>query len=240
MRPNNWKMIVGWSIVLLALSTLAWAANDTNVGANVSQQLAEAGAQSSLPWWAWPAILLVFCFVLGIIAVLAGVGGGVLFVPLVSGFFPFHLDFVRGAGLMVALAGALAARPGLLKRNFASLRLALPVALIASSCAIVGAFLGLALSTNVVQICLGSTIIFIALLLLFSKNTARPVVTKQDALGMALGIQGAYLDPSTGEIIEWKTHRTIWGGSSCLSSSALWRACSALVQGGPMSRSSIS
>ena len=69
------------------------------------------------PWWFWPVALLFFCFILGIIAVMAGVGGGVLFVPLVSGFFPFHLDFVRGAGLLVALAGALAAGPGLLRRN---------------------------------------------------------------------------------------------------------------------------
>ena len=88
----------------------------------------------------------MFCFALGIIAVLAGVGGGVLYVPLVSGFFPFHIDFVRGAGLMVALAGALAAGPGLLRRNLASLRLALPVALIASSFSILGAILGLYLS----------------------------------------------------------------------------------------------
>ena len=83
----------------------------------------DAGDQvDNHPWWFWPGCLLVFCFVLGIIAVMAGVGGGVLFVPLVSGFFPFHLDFVRGAGLMVALAGALAAGPGLLRRNLASLR----------------------------------------------------------------------------------------------------------------------
>ena len=94
----------------------------------------DAGDQvDNHPWWFWPGCLLVFCFVLGIIAVMAGVGGGVLFVPLVSGFFPFHLDFVRGAGLMVALAGALAAGPGLLRRNLASLRLTLPVALIASA-----------------------------------------------------------------------------------------------------------
>ena len=32
-------------------------------------------------------------------------GGGVLFVPIVGGFFPFNIDFVRGAGLLVALAG---------------------------------------------------------------------------------------------------------------------------------------
>ncbi|NIQ92691.1 MAG: sulfite exporter TauE/SafE family protein, partial [Deltaproteobacteria bacterium] len=40
---------------------------------------------SQRPWWFWPVVLFVFCFVLGIIAVLAGVGGGVLYVPLVSG-----------------------------------------------------------------------------------------------------------------------------------------------------------
>ena len=32
----------------------------------------------------------------GFVAVPSGVGGGVLFVPIVGGFFPFHLDFVRG------------------------------------------------------------------------------------------------------------------------------------------------
>jgi uncharacterized membrane protein YfcA len=48
---------------------------------------------------------------LGVVSVVAGVGGGVLFVPIVSGLFPFHLDFVRGTGLLIALAGALAAGP---------------------------------------------------------------------------------------------------------------------------------
>lgn len=166
------------------------------------------------PWWFWPLVLLFFCFVLGIIAVLAGVGGGVLYVPLVSGFFPFHIDFVRGAGLMVALAGALAAGPGLLRRNLASLRLALPVALIASTCAIFGALLGLYLSQldpRIVQVCLGVTIVGIAVLLLLSKNTERPVVKKQDRIGLALGIHGLYRDESTGEEISWKTHRTLAG-----------------------------
>ncbi len=163
---------------------------------------------SSKPWWFWPIVLLVFCFILGVVAVLAGVGGGVLYVPLISGFFPFHLDFVRGAGLFVALCGALAAGPGLLKRGLADLRLALPMALIASTCSIFGAFMGLALPTNVVQILLGAVIIFIAILLATSKNVERPEVKMQDALGMKLGISGSYVEETTGENIEWKTHRT--------------------------------
>ncbi|WP_245587877.1 sulfite exporter TauE/SafE family protein [Desulfovibrio inopinatus] len=177
-----------------------------------AEDMAQGGGGK--PWWFWPLVLFFFCFVLGIIAVLAGVGGGVLYVPLVSGFFPFHIDFVRGAGLMVALAGALAAGPGLLRRNLASLRLALPVAIIASTCSIGGAMLGLYLSSldpNIVQACLGGTIVGIAVLLLCSKNTANPVVTKQDAIGMALGIHGVYKDESLGQMVEWKTHRTLLG-----------------------------
>jgi hypothetical protein len=213
----NWKSTTVRLGVLAALAcalliaVAAWASTDGGATAAATQAATQAATGSTLPWWAWPIILLFFCFILGIIAVLAGVGGGVLYVPLVSGFFPFHLDFVRGAGLMVALAGALAAGPGLLRRNLASLRLALPVALIASSCAIVGAFMGLALPTNVIQLCLGGTILFIAGLLLFSKNVTRPVVTKQDALGLALGMNGTFRDEGTGEIIEWKTHRTLAG-----------------------------
>lgn len=174
----------------------------------------EVAAVAAKPWWFWPLILFVFCFVLGIIAVLAGVGGGVLYVPLVSGFFPFHIDFVRGAGLMVALAGALAAGPGLLRRNLASLRLTLPVALIASTFAIAGAMLGLYLSKldpAIVQVCLGVTIVGIAFLLLLSKNTEKPVVTKQDALGLALGMSGSYWDEGAKERVDWMTHRTLLG-----------------------------
>jgi len=60
-----------------------------------------AATDPGTPWWVWPVLLFFFCLVLGILAVLAGIGGGVLYVPLVSGFFPFHLDFVRGTGLEV-------------------------------------------------------------------------------------------------------------------------------------------
>ena len=148
---------------------------------------------------------------MGILAVLGGVGGGVLFVPIISGFFPFHLDFVRGTGLLVALSGALAAGPGLLKMNLASLRLAIPVALIASTCAIIGAMIGLALPTNIVQICLGATILGICVLMLTAKKSEVPDVPKADRLSSALRITGVYQEASTGEVIDWKIHRTPMG-----------------------------
>ena len=49
---------------------------------------AEGQAQESpSPWWIWPLILLLVTFLMGIVAVLGGVGGGVLFVPIISSLF---------------------------------------------------------------------------------------------------------------------------------------------------------
>jgi len=164
-----------------------------------------------MAWWFWPVLLFVVTFIMGIVAVLGGVGGGVLFVPIISGFFPFHLDFVRGTGLLVALSGALAAGPGLLKLNMASLRLAIPVALIASTMAIVGAMVGLALPTNIVQTLLGAAILGIVVIMFTAKKSEYPDVPKPDALSSALGICGIYYEASSKKTINWQIHRTPHG-----------------------------
>ncbi|MDA8433494.1 MAG: sulfite exporter TauE/SafE family protein [Nitrospiraceae bacterium] len=178
-------------------------------GEPAAAPVAQAGP--SMPWWAWPLMLFIVTFFLGIVAVLGGVGGGVLFVPIIGGFFPFHIDFVRGAGLLVALAGALAAGPGLLKKGMADLRLAIPVALIASSCAIVGAMIGLALPAKVVNISLGGTILGIVAIMLMAKKSEYPDVPNADDLSTALRITGVYHEVSSGQDINWKIHRTPQG-----------------------------
>ncbi|MBI5196188.1 MAG: sulfite exporter TauE/SafE family protein [Nitrospirae bacterium] len=198
--------------VIFIIAVAAVCISGFNGAAYGEEQTADAAANgSAAPWWVWPLTLFVLTFVLGIVAVLGGVGGGVLFVPIIGGFFPFHLDFVRGAGLLVALSGALAAGPGLLKKGMADLRLALPVALIASSCAIVGAMLGLALPTNVVQTALGATILGIVAIMLMAKKSEYPEVKQADSLSTALRINGIYHEVSTGEEINWKIHRTPQG-----------------------------
>ena len=68
-----------------------------------------------------------------------------------------------------------------------------------------------ALDPNIVQVCLGVTILGIAVLLLTSKNSAFPEVKKQDALSMALGMQGTFFDEASCQNYEWKTHRTLPG-----------------------------
>jgi uncharacterized membrane protein YfcA len=161
-----------------------------------------------MEWWIWPLALFALTFAMGIVAVLAGVGGGVLFVPIVGAFFPFHLDFVRAAGLLIALTSALSAAPSLLVSGLASLRLAMPLALVGSVTSIAGALIGLALPTDVVQIALGLTILGIALLMWRAGRSDHPEVRRPDALGAALGMHGIYHDPALGREVSWQVHRT--------------------------------
>src|SRR5258706_2806499 len=163
---------------------------------------------AALAWWIWPIALFIATFALGIVAVLSGVGGGVLFVPIVGSFFPFHLDFVRGTGLLLALAGALSAAPSLLASGLASLRLAMPFALVGSAASIAGALLGLALPAAVMQAALGATILAIATLMWRAQRSEFPEVAAPDRLAARLGLRGAFHDYASGRDVAWQTHRT--------------------------------
>ena len=167
-----------------------------------------AADTAAVAWWIWPIALFVATFALGIVAVLSGVGGGVLFVPIVGSFFPFHLDFVRGTGLLLALAGALSAAPSLLASGLASLRLAMPFALLGSTASIFGALLGLALPAALMQALLGATILAIAALIGRSTRSEYPLVAAPDRLAAALRLNGLFHDPVDSREVRWQTHRT--------------------------------
>jgi uncharacterized membrane protein YfcA len=181
---------------LLVLSSLAAPAHAASVVAG------------SMPWWFWPLALFVTCFVMGVVAVPAGIGGGTLFVPIVGGFFPFHLDFVRGAGTLVALASALAAGPLLLRSGLANLRLALPLALMASIGSIAGASMGMALPPQVIETALGLVVLSIVALMFTARRSEFPHVAAPDRWAQALGLHGMFVDGATGRSVNWQVHRT--------------------------------
>ena len=90
----------------------------------------------------------------------------------------------------------------------ADLRLALPTALIASTASIIGALMGLALPTHIIQISLGLTILGIVAIMILAKKSEYPEVKESDGVAQMLGIHGIYTDISTREEVHWKVHRT--------------------------------
>jgi uncharacterized membrane protein YfcA len=175
-----------------------------------------AAAQPSGPaaperWWVWPIGLFLVTLLLGVLAVIGGLGGGTIFVPVVSGFFPFHIDYVRAAGLFVALASALAAGPDLLRRNLADLRLALPISLAASASAIVGARVGLRVPGAYLHLALGMLVLGIVAIMAVGRGALVPDVRESDPLSRLLGIGSGYWDEAMAARVEWRVHRT-WLG----------------------------
>ena len=193
---------------LLILAAAAHAAGPAAPDAAVA---ATAAVTEPVAWWVWPIGLFVACFLMGIVAVPAGIGGGTLFVPIVGSFFPFHLDFVRGAGLLVALASALSAGPILMRGGLGSLRLALPLAVLASASSIAGAVLGLAMPAHVVQMLLGGVVLGIVVLMSVSKKSEFPQIERPDALAQALALHGVFMDRASGRAVHWQVHRTVPG-----------------------------
>ena len=188
-------------------AALLLAAASAQAAGHPASQPAAVGAA----WWVWPLGLFLACFLMGIVAVPAGIGGGTLFVPIVGSFFPFHLDFVRGAGLLVALASALSAGPVLLRNGLGSLRLALPLALLASASSIGGALLGLAMPARLVQMLLGALVLGIVVLMVAARKSEFPQVERPDALAQVLALHGVFVDRASGRTVHWQVHRTVPG-----------------------------
>ncbi|RLW70467.1 MAG: hypothetical protein B6D68_00770 [spirochete symbiont of Stewartia floridana] len=196
------KQALSYSIAIILFFGLisVSAANEPNEGL-------PADVISVIPWWGWAILLFGFSFLLGILSVMAGIGGGILYVPIVGALFPFHIDYVRSAGVVVVLTGALSAIPRLLKGRLASLRLALPLALTGSIGALIGAGIGLKMPEYLVELCLGITVIGFAALMYFTKGSDFPELLHPDPLALRLGLAGEYFDWSTQTLIQWRIRR---------------------------------
>ena len=206
-----WTRAGRWALAAAALAVLvdqAWAQGGS--GGFAAQSLPPGAAP--WPWWALALALFALTSFTSVLAILAGVGGGVLYVPMVASLMPFiHIDFVRGAGIMVALTGALSAGPSLIRGGMGDLRLVAPIAVVASFFSILGASVGLALPTRVVQGVLGAVIIAIAGLLYAVRPSEEPYPGPRDRIAVALGIGGRYYDPALNLERSWSPRRMVPG-----------------------------
>lgn len=164
----------------------------------------------------------VISVIIGIVAVLAGVGGGVIFTPVMMGFTNIDSFIIRATGLTVAMAGALVAARPFLRRGLANIKLILFTAVPYTVFAVIGALLaGYVKATmgefgeGLIRTALGSLVIFIALIFIFAgKRIEYPEVKNVDSFTERLGLAMAYWEESLGRVVEYKVTRA-WVGVLC-------------------------
>lgn len=160
-------------------------------------------------------VFLLINIVIGIVAVLGGVGGGVIFTPLMMGFTSIDSYIIRATGLFVAMAGALVAARPFLRRGLANIRILLFAAVPYSIFAIIGALLAVYVHRTFgetgelyVKLSLGILVVGIAFLILFGgKKVEYPEVKHVDSFTERLALPLAYWEESLGKVVDYKVTR---------------------------------
>ncbi len=166
----------------------------------------------SLGVWFWPLFLFLYTLVIGILAPISGVGGGVLYVPLTDVITPFDIDFIRGAGLVMAVTSALSSSPFLIRKGLANVRLFAAIAPVMVLTSVTGGIVGIWITDmlpggeDYIKILLGSVILFVFFVMILSKRLEFPEVKDEDVdpWSRRLAIVGAWYEPSLGRVVEYK------------------------------------
>jgi len=157
----------------------------------------------------------ILSFAIATIAVMAGIGGGVLFTPLMLAFTPVDSLIVRGTGLIVAMFSGLVSTGPLMKSGLGNLKLSMYCCLGYGIGAFIGAQGAIWASERLgetgegfVRITLG--IIVFLLVLYFLRGGVKiewPQVKRVDRFTKRLKLPQPYYENSLGKVIEYRINR---------------------------------
>jgi len=204
--PELTLLIVGTIVIYIAMGLLSQV-TDTNV-------LTSNGA------WALVVGSFLMSLVIAIVAVLGGVGGGVLYTPVMLGFTSIDSLLVRSTGLVVAMFSGLVSSGPFMRKGLADIRIVFYCAIPIIIGAMAGAQVAIGMAESMgeegdalVRLLLGLILVFIAVMFIMggSKNEY-PKPKHMDALSKKLNLQSSYHEESLGKTIHYKAVRALPGG----------------------------
>ena len=158
-------------------------------------------------------------FVIAIIAVVAGIGGGVLFSPIMLAFTPIDSLIVRATGLIVAMFSGLISTGPFMKSGLGNLKLSLYCC-----CGYgVGAFIGAQgaiwaskqlgiTGEGIIRIILGVIVLLLAFYFLWGGVKIEwPKVKRVDHFTHWLRINQTYYEESLGKVVDYRATRAGFG-----------------------------
>jgi uncharacterized membrane protein YfcA len=212
-RPFHWTryLIIPLFVIVLVL-VLVFFNGGTAMAAEDANQVETMIGLSPV---AFALIFFGMCMVIGVIAVLGGVGGGVVFTPLMMGFTPFDSYIIRATGLFIAMCGSLVAARPFLHRGLANVRLLLFAGLPYSIFAIAGALVSGYIKANLgqsgdaaIRLALGLLVISLGLMIILGgRRVEYPSVEKVDSFTNKLGLSMSYYEKSLNRVVDYKVKR---------------------------------
>lgn len=212
-------ILVVLAVVLFAGTALA-AEEVGEVNSADSQPVASSDDSSmGLSPVAFFFTIMAICIVIGMVAVLGGVGGGVVFTPLFMGFTPIDTFVIRATGLFVAMCGSLVAARPFLRKGLANVRIITFAAVPYAVFAVIGALMAGWMNENMgatgdalIKLSLGILVIGIGGIIFFGGSKVEyPDVRGVDSFTERIKLAMSYWEESLGKVVNYKVKRAPMG-----------------------------
>jgi len=177
------------------------------------------GGMSALSILGILAGFFLLSFAIACLAVIAGIGGGVIFTPVMLAFTGVDSVIVRGTGLIVAMFSGLISTGPFMRKGLANLRIVILLVCAYSVGAFAGAQGAIMVAESMgetgealVRIILGVIVFLIAGYFIWGGTKMEwPEVNKVDGFTKRLGIPIPYYEASLDKIVDYVVHRAHWG-----------------------------
>ena len=169
--------------------------------------------------WSIIAGAFVLSVLIAIISVLGGVGGGVIFTPIMLGFTAIDSLIVRSTGLVVAMFSGLVSSGPFMRLGLADIRLVFYCSIPIIIGAMAGSQTALTLAGSmgaegdgIVRLLLGIILVFIAIMFIKGgSNTEYPETGELDNASKKLNLKAAFWDDALGKRVDYQANRVLIG-----------------------------
>ncbi len=185
----------------------------------ISSQLQGNEILSANQMWLIVVVSFLFSTLIAIVAVVAGIGGGVLFTPVMLAFTSIDTLLIRATGLVVAMFSGLISTGPFMRQGLSEVKIVFYCSIPIVVGATAGAFSAIKMAAvmgaagdAIVRLALGGILVFIAtMFILGGSKTEYPQPKKIDPLSKKLGLRSAYWEDSLGKVVEYQATHSVLG-----------------------------
>jgi uncharacterized membrane protein YfcA len=196
-------MLVILVLSYLALAILSWTAETPQ------------GGMSAIAIWGWLLGFFLLSFAIALVAVIGGIGGGVLFTPFMLAFTSVDSLIVRATGLIVAMFSGLVSTGPFMRRGLANLRISVFCGAVYGTGAFAGAQAAIyvakhmgATGEGLVRLLLGVILFSLAVYFIVGgKKIEWPEIGKVDRFTRWLKLSQPYYEVSLGRVVDYPLTR---------------------------------
>ena len=207
-----------WLELIIMLAAVALSYIGLSIISFLSQSPA-VGGMSNGTIALWLLAFFLISFAIALVAVLAGIGGGVIFTPVMMAFTPVNSVVIRATGLIVAMFSGLISTGVFMKKGLGNFKMCITLtvsqgigALFGAQSAIVAASAFGDTGEGVIRIILGGILAAVAVYFFTGgKKLEWPNIQNVDAITKWIGLEHTYYEESDDKVYSYKITRILLG-----------------------------